>query len=142
MRSYPLTIFLFLLASVPANSQEQTPGAAEGQTPGVSIQGMEVGRGVICDTAEQAQRFANLRIEGKDTLVALRLVNGQVQAHRSCNVALVLFNESKPVSALTLQNRAITVMSINVHAFNNGTSWTAVSPTVQYTVVAEKGIVI
>jgi hypothetical protein len=45
---------------------------------------MEVGRVVICDTPQHAERFATLRSGGKNTEVALRTVNDEIKYLHPC----------------------------------------------------------
>ena len=100
---------------------------------------MELGRGVICDTPQQAERFATLRSGGKDTEVALRAVNDEIKVGRACGLASVLFTGGEPVARLSMMGRSVSILEITVHAFGNGAAWTQVPATVQYTVVTEKG---
>jgi hypothetical protein len=131
MRFYAQATGLFLLTCVPANSQEQ---ARLDQ-----IQGMEVGRGVICDTAEQVQHYVNLRGDGKEADAALKRINQEAHKTTACTYVL---STSKPLGALTVRGKELSILEITVHAFNNGSTWMSVPATVQYTVVAEKVVVI
>jgi hypothetical protein len=72
----------------------------------------------------------------------LKRTNAEAHKRSACNYLVVKFSASKPLGAMTVRGKELSIMEITVHAFNNGSSWMAVPATVQYTVVAEKGVVI
>jgi hypothetical protein len=78
---------LLSLLCLPAKAQAQT---------------LVVGRGVVCDTAEQMERFIGLRGNGKDAVVAQQTVNEEAQIV-ACNVALIMFTGGEPVVELTIR---------------------------------------
>lgn len=102
---------------------------------------IEIGQGVICDTAQQVERYVALRGNGTETAVALRTVNNEAHV-AACSVALVMFSAGERIAGLTVQGRLLTVMQINVHAFVNGAGWMKIPATVRYTVTAEKGQIV
>ena len=102
---------------------------------------MSVGRGVICDTLRQVERFAALRSDGKETEVALELVNHDVTARNACAFALVKFTGGELVARLSINGRPASVLLITVHAFSNGSAWNELAETVQYILVPEKGLI-
>lgn len=121
---------LLVLSCLPATAQEQTT---------VEEQTMDVGQGVICDTAPQAERFAELRFGGKDAALALKTVNDDVKGVRACDFALVMFTGGAPVAQLSVNGRPVTVVKIIVHAIGYGFAWKEVPGVVRYTVAVEKG---
>ena len=124
-----------MLACFPAQAQESLPAQAQEK--------IEIGQGVICDTAQQVERYVALRGNGAETNVALRTVNGEAEAHGAvCTVALVMFSASVRVSGLTVQGRLLSIIQINVHAFGNGPIWMKIPATIRYTVTAEKGQIV
>jgi hypothetical protein len=114
---------LFLLFAIPSNAQEQRTD-------------MDIGRGVLCDTAQQMGRFVALRDNGKDVAVALDTVNDE--AHLiACNVALVMFTAGKPIGELIIRGKLVSVIQITVHAISNGSAWKKIPELTQYTAVVE-----
>src|SRR5579863_2192031 len=104
-----LRISLFLLLScLAAKAQEQ---------------GMEVGRGVMCDTLDQVKRFVALRSDGKAPDLALHTVNGEAGSADACNLGLVQFTAAEPLAKMAVNGRQITIVRITVHAFGNGAAW-------------------
>ena len=99
-----------------------------------------VGRGVVCDTAEQMERFIGLRGNGKDVVVALQTVNEEAQIV-ACNVALIMFTGGEPVVELTIRGKLVSVVAITVHAIGNGSVWRKMPGITQYTATV-KGTVI
>lgn len=102
----------------------------------------EIGRGVICDTAEQVEQFVTLRNHGMDPRNALQAVNEQAHSTRACNYAMVVFTSDKPVSDITVNGRLVHILQITVLAFGNGSAWKRLPDMVQYTAFIEKGLVI
>jgi len=124
-----------MLACFPAQAQESLPAQAQEK--------IEIGQGVICDTAQQVERYVALRGNGAETNVALRTVNGEAEAHGAvCTVALVMFSAGDRVAGLTVQGRLLSIIQINVHAFGNGPIWMKIPATIRYTVTAEKGQIV
>jgi hypothetical protein len=123
--------FLLMLSGLPSEGQEQA-----------QEQPMDVGRGVICSTAQQIERFVALESEGREAAVALRTVNDEVQNATACSLALVMFSGSKSIGQLAVKGKPVSILEITVHAFGNGSAWKQTPAIVQYTVVAEKGMMI
>ena len=119
----PLLLMLFCF---PAKAQEQT---MDGQT-------MDVGRGVLCDTAQQMQRFVALRGDGKEAEVALETVNKEAHII-ACNVAVVMFTGAKPIGELAIRGKLVSVIEITVHAIGTGSAWKKIPGITQYTAVVE-----
>ncbi len=116
---------LLSLCYIPAVAQEQHV--------------MAVGRGVMCDTPQQIERFATLRSDGKDADVALRTINNG--APDACSFGLVAFTGGAPVAQLSVNGRPVSVVEITVHAFSHGSVWKAVPEAVRYTLVMERGLI-
>jgi hypothetical protein len=126
MRSFRVAFIIMLLCS-PASLHEPD---------------LSVGQGVICDTLEQVERFAALRSDGKDSEVALQVLNRDVVGASACAFALVKFTGGdEPVARLSINGRPASVLEIEVRAVNHGSAWSEVSGTVQYILVPEKGLI-
>ena len=102
----------------------------------------EIGRGVLCDTAQQVQRFVMLRDNGNDMTIALQTVNDEAHQATACNFVLVMFNGAKPIAEVTMGGKLVSIIQISVIAFGNGRAWRQVPEITQYTAVVEKGRVI
>jgi hypothetical protein len=133
MRFFLQAPIIAMLSCLPAMAEESLPPTAP--------QKIEIGRGVICDTLQQVERYVALRGNGKETNVALEAVNEE--AHVAvCSVALVMFSAGPRVGGLTAQGRLLSIIQINVLAFGNGPVWMKIPATIRYTVTAEKGQVV
>jgi len=122
-----LVPFLLMLPCLPSESQEQA---------------MDVGGGVICNTAQQIERFVALQSEGREADAALKTVNDEVQDATACSLALITFSGGRPIGQLAVKGKPVSILEITVHAFGNGSAWRQIPAIVQYTVVAEKGVAI
>ena len=124
-----------MLACLPRRPGESLPAQAQEK--------IEIGQGVICDTAQQVERYVVLRGNGAETNIALRTVNDEAVAHGAvCTVALVMFSAGEHVAGLTVQGRLLSIIQINVHAFSNGPIWMRIPAAIRYTVSAEKGQIV
>jgi hypothetical protein len=124
---FPLAIAAVLLSVAPLAAQ---PGRGA----------LNVGRGVICDTAEQAQRFVTLRNGGSATVQALQVINREAANPTACGEAVVAFRLGEPVQDTRVEGLTVNVMKITVVAFSDGRNWSTVPETVQYAIVAPQGI--
>ncbi len=130
--SLQLTAVL-MLSCLPASAQEAaSPTATEK---------LEIGQGVICETAQQVERYVALRGNGAETNIALQTVNEGSRVP-VCSVALVMFSAGARVAGLSVQGRLLSILQINVHAFSKGPAWFQIPATMRYTVTAEKGQIV
>ena len=125
----PLAIAAMLVSAAPLGAQ-----------PGRGAEALNVGRGVICDTAEQAQRFLVLRNGGSQTVQALQVINREAANPSACGEATVAFRLGEPLQGASVEGLTVNVVRITVVAFSDGRSWSAVPDTVQYAIVAPNGI--
>jgi hypothetical protein len=125
----PLAIAAMLLSAAPLGAQ-----------PGRGAEALNVGRGVICDTAEQAQRFVALRNSGSATVQALQVINREAAKPTACGEAMVAFRLGEPIQDAKVEGLAVNVVKITVVAFSDGRRWSTVPETVQYAIVAPQGI--
>ena len=101
---------------------------------------VSVGRTIICDTSEQAQRFVALRNGGSQMDQALQLINREATNRSACGAAIVAFRSGEPIGSGRVDGQPVNVVKITVLAFNNGTSWSMVPETVQYAILIPEGI--
>jgi hypothetical protein len=94
----------------------------------------EVGVGLICDTADQAEAFVAVA-EVDDTDAALQQVNAE---HNVCVIAQVAFIRGDEVKTLTVKHGVAHITAIAVIGIVNGGQLISVPPSVQFTVFLEK----
>lgn len=99
-----------------------------------------VGQGIICDTPAQAERYVALRDGGSEAPAALSKVNAEANDPQACGAAVIAFTKGEPLAEKNMQGRAVTIVRVTIVAFNDGAKWAPIPETVQYTVVAAKGI--
>jgi len=107
---------------------------------GRGAEAINVGRGVICDTSEQAQRFLALRNGGTETTQALLTVNKDAPSTTACGEAIVAFRVGDPIKSGVVEGLGVEVVKITVVAYSDGQSWTQIPETAQYAIVAPKGM--
>lgn len=107
---------------------------------GRGAEALNVGRGIICNTPEQAQRFLTLRSGGSEVTRALQLINEEAANPTACGAAVVAFRLGEPLQRGSVEGLTVNVVKITVVAFNDGRTWSMVPETVQYAIVEPKGI--
>lgn len=112
-------------------------------TPAIAQQSNEldgaVGRGLVCDSSRQLERFVEFLNQGQQEDDALQSVNDEAQNPMACGVFLTAFALGKPVNKATMLGEAVRIVEITVIAVNDGAEWRSVTPTTQYTLLSEPG---
>lgn len=98
-----------------------------------------VGVGIICNTPQQAEQFVSLRRKGAEPEQAMRAVNANVRDQRACGVAAIAYIRDATVDTMTMEDRLVQIVRINVVAGFNGSAWQRVTDMVQYAVLEGGG---
>ena len=98
----------------------------------------ELGVGVICDTAEQMQRYLTLFKDDTSPQVAIQTINSETPGQGACGMALVAFLEGNHIGAIEVSGGIMRIMQITVVAMKTPSGWLSVTPTQQYTAFFEK----
>src|SRR5262245_16772017 len=94
--SYVIAGALLSIASLSAQPGRGSAAPLDVQL-GRGAEGINVGRGIICDKPEQAQRFLALRSSGNQTMQALQAVNTEAANPHACGEAMVAFRIGEPL---------------------------------------------
>jgi hypothetical protein len=86
----------------------------------------EIGRGVFCNTAVQAEKFVALDGDSK----AVEQVNREEPD--ACMIAFVAFVRGKDIKERLTQDGIVSITEILVFAYNDG-EWHGLTPLVRYT---------
>jgi hypothetical protein len=111
--------------------------ADEGQKPTGDV---HVGQGVVCDTAQQVERFTALIGEAQDIEQAVNTVNTEAENPRACGVVLAAFTRGDELGELRNGERSVTVVEITILAVPVGDKWHFVAPLKQYAAFPNKGV--
>jgi hypothetical protein len=101
-----------------------------------------VGIGMICNTADQAQQYLYLRARGAGVTDALQKVNGVAHDPHACGIAAIAYRRDKMLQCHTVENKVLEIVRINVLAGYDGTAWKSLPPMTQYAVMQGKGDII
>jgi hypothetical protein len=112
---------------------------AEGHSQSPADGDAAVGVGIICNTADEAKQFVDLRIHGAGPDQAMHAVNANAMDERACGVAAIAYVRDGTIDIMKLDNRLVQVVRINVVAGFNGAGWQRVSNMVQYAVLEGGG---
>jgi hypothetical protein len=99
---------------------------------GVSAQAEEVqvGRGVFCDTRDQAQRFVAL-FDG-DAATALRTVNAEEHNATACGVATVAYLRSRNAGTIRSKTNAFEIVQVVIVGVNTPAGIRMMQPAVSF----------
>lgn len=125
-----LTLAFALVASL------TTPAAAWGDKN--INQKLEVGVGIICDTAPQVERYLTLQKEGQHTARAIQIVNDEAHNAKACGMAAIVFIPGEQVGNVMVDGGRMQVMRVTIVAVQTDRGWHATQPIVQHTAVFEK----
>jgi hypothetical protein len=112
-------------------------------SPGVNAQDREVklqlGVGVICNSAEQIDRYlALLKGDDSSSSDAVQIVNDEAENPIACGVAAIAFVPDKLIRTLTTSDNVIKVMRIKVLGIPTENGWREIEELIQFTAVVEK----
>src|ERR1043165_7174795 len=66
---------------------------------------ISVGRAIICDTSEQAQRFVALRNGGSELTQALQVINKESANPTACGAAVVAFRAGEAIGSVRVDGQ-------------------------------------
>lgn len=140
----PTVLRMSLPLSLAAAAAVLLLGAAARAEPPVlpdkTIDGATLAVGMICDTAEQAERYAALRAKGMDVNPAATKVNAEVHDQHACGLAAVAYVPDATIATETKGDGLLKIVRVNIVAGYNGSGWQRVANMVQYAVIEAKGI--
>ena len=100
---------------------------------------VKFGVGIICDTAQQVERYLVILNNGTaSSKNALQAVNTEAKNPNACGMAAIAFLPDKQIGSVNTSNGAIRVMRIEIIATVTEAGWHQVPVTVQYTALVEK----
>ena len=102
-----------------------------------NAQGVEVGTGLICDTAEQVKQFVVAFNGGVGNEAALQAVNAEAKTN-ACGVASIAYLKGEKVGAIRTKDGNANIHQIVVVGINVGAGWVRGAPMVQYTLFLTK----
>jgi hypothetical protein len=98
-----------------------------------------VGVGMICNTADQAQQYLQLRADGAAASDALQEVNERAHDLHACGIAAIAYVRDKMLQCHAVENKMLEVVRIAVLAGYDGTSWKSLPAMTQYAVMQGQG---
>ena len=99
---------------------------------------VEVGVGLICNSAQQVERFLSIHVTKKSPQEAIQLVNTEVNDPNACSLAAIAFVRGKESAAVPAPGGVMKVMEIAIVAAQTPYGWQRLSGLVQFTAIFEK----
>jgi hypothetical protein len=110
------------------------PAAAVAQEPNGDTSAV-VGAGVVCDSAQQVERYAALKSGGAEAAQAIELVNAEANNPEACALLMIAFIPRAEVGNVSVTGGMLRVMEITIVAAATHAGWTSVPSVKQYTAV-------
>lgn len=101
---------------------------------------IQVGQGVVCDTAQQVERLTSLMAKEGGVATAIKTVNDEAKDPRACGMVMAAFIRGDEVGEVRNAAHALKVVEITILAVPVNNQWHFVSPLKQYTAFPLKGI--
>jgi hypothetical protein len=98
----------------------------------------EVGVGVVCDSAQQIERFLALQTGGSSPHSAIDAVNTEALTPHACMMAMIAFVRVNEVNAISAPGGRMRVLQITIVAAQTPQGWQPVPQLTQYTAIFEK----
>ena len=118
-----------LLACFPvaANAQQQ-------EQP----QKLEAGMGLICNSAEQVERYLTLHIADRSPEAAIQTVNEEAHDPNACSLASIAFVRGMQGKSLPAPGGVMKVTQVTILATQTPAGWQRTPPILQFTAIFEK----
>jgi hypothetical protein len=110
--------------------------AAEPEHPG----GVQIGKGIVCDTEQQAQRFAALLADRGGAGAALDTVNKEANNPLACGMAMIAFKPGRHVGDVHNDKGTYKIMEIQIFAAATPQGWRTVNGATQFAAMPVEGI--
>src|SRR5262249_6259123 len=100
----------------------------------------EVAIGLICDTAQQVERYVRLYKDGASAETAMNAVNKEEKNPKACAIVAAAFVVGEALQTVSVSGGAIQVVEITIVAAHIGRGGReSTNPTVQYTAMFLEG---
>jgi hypothetical protein len=124
------TAMAVLLCGAGAGAQESGKDNANSATIGI---------GLICNTAQQVERYLALYKDGASAQKAMNVVNTEERNPKACGIVAAAFVVGEQHGKLVVPGGTAKIVEITIVAAHTGRGWKTTAPTVQYTAVFEDG---
>ena len=91
--------------------------------------------GMVCDTAQQVERYVALYQEGASAEAALDTVNAEHKDAHACAILTALFVVREQVEMLSVKGGNVQIVAVTIFATNTASGWQQTKPVVQYTAI-------
>lgn len=99
---------------------------------------VEIGAGLICNSAEQVERYLALHIADSAPENAVKKVNDEVNDPNACALAAIAFVRGEQGKTLQAAGGFMKVTEVVIVALQTPAGWQRVQPILQYTAIFEK----
>jgi hypothetical protein len=99
---------------------------------------IEVGAGLICNSAEQVERYLALHIADSAPEQAIKKVNDEVKDPTACALAAIAFVRGEQGKSIEAPGGIMKVTEVVILALQTPAGWQRVHPILQYTALFEK----
>ncbi len=99
---------------------------------GAFAQGTSVGKGLICDTPAEIERYIALYKKGDDGYAIAQQVNAEVGKPTACGLVFIVFEEGEEITKVRGEAGPARIVKVTIFAINTGAGFQAIPPYEQY----------
>jgi hypothetical protein len=110
------------------------------ETPQLNPDKVQVGQGIVCDTAKEVERVASLIGRAGDAGDAIKVVNQETGNPIACAAIQAAFVRGGEINQVRTEKGPMKVVEITILAIPLNGEWHSVAPVKQFAAFALKGI--
>ena len=111
-----------------------------GDSSGIPGIDTAIGVGIICNTAEQAERYVSLIGAGQESEPAIKAVNMEEKNPHACGIAAAAFRRTATLDTKAVRGKLMQIVRVNILAGFDGINWQPASGRIQYAVTEPGGM--
>jgi hypothetical protein len=138
MRRFSPIVLSTLGLVVALSISAQTGAYAQKAKSKTKLEDLAFGQGVLCNTAQQIERYLALYRNDTTPETAVQTVNTETRSPGACGFAYVAFIPGDSVGTVNVSGGVMRMMKITVLARKNERGWIQVMPTQQFTALFDE----
>lgn len=99
---------------------------------------LEVGAGLVCNSAEQVERYLALHADNQPPDAAIHVVNTEAHDNNACMLAAIAFVRGEQQATVPAPGGVMRIVKVTIIAAQTPAGWARVDHLIQYTAIFEK----
>ena len=99
---------------------------------------LEIGTGLVCNSAQQVERYLTLHSNNRSPDAAIAVVNTEAHDSNACMLAAIAFVRGEALGTVPAPGGVMRIVKVTIIAAQTPGGWARVDHLVQYTAIFEK----